>query len=83
MSKHTHHQNKAEQIDNKARGAAPFHYDPYKPSEVSKSEDIQTKVDEKDSSIKLRAYQIHLEKGGSDLDNWLEAERSFKTGKLN
>ena len=31
-----------------------------------------------DSSIKLRAYQIHLEKGGSDLDNWLEAEQSLK-----
>ncbi len=30
-------------------------------------------------SIQLRAYQIHLEKGGSDLDNWLEAERCFKS----
>jgi len=24
--------------------------------------------------IQLRAYQIHQEKGGSALDNWLEAE---------
>ena len=45
---------------------------------VIKSEDIQSKVAEEDSSIKLRAYQIHLEKGGSDLDNWLEAERCIK-----
>jgi hypothetical protein len=77
MSKHTHHQSKAEQIDNKAHEKAPFHYDPYQESGILKSEDIQTKVEEKDSSIKLRAYQIHLEKGGSDLDNWLEAEQSL------
>jgi len=54
MSKHVHHQSKA---------------DPYQVSEVVKSED---------SSIKLRAYQIHLEKGGSDLDNWLEAEQFLR-----
>jgi hypothetical protein len=47
-----------------------------------KSEDNQTKADEESGSIKLRAYQIHLEKGGSDLDNWLEAERSLKHGQL-
>ncbi len=28
--------------------------------------------------IQLRAYQIHLQKGGSDLENWLEAERLLK-----
>ena len=78
MSKHTHHQSKAEQIDNKAHDKAPFHYDPYQGSEVVKSEDIQTKATEDDSSIKLRAYKINLEKGGSDLDNWLEAERSLR-----
>jgi hypothetical protein len=43
-----------------------------------KSQDISTKEDEDNSDIKLRAYQIHLEKGGSDLDNWLEAERSLR-----
>ena len=80
MSKHTHHQSKAKQIDNKAHGTPPFHYDPYQASDVVKSEDIQLKGDEQEVSIKLRAYQIHLEKGGSDLDNWLEAERSFKNG---
>ena len=78
MSKHTHHQSKAEQIDNKAHEKAPIHYDPYQASEAAKSEDISTQVADKDSSIKLRAYQIHLEKGGSDLDNWLEAERSLR-----
>jgi hypothetical protein len=28
--------------------------------------------------IQRRAYQIHEEKGGSDLENWLEAERVLK-----
>jgi len=78
MSKHTHHQSKAEQIDNKAHGTQPVHYDPYKSTGVVKSEAIQTKVAEQESSIKLRAYQIHEEKGGSDLDNWLEAEQFLK-----
>ena len=50
---------------------------------VIKSEDVQTDAAADDNSIQLRAYQIHQEKGGSDLDNWLEAERSLKKGQLN
>ena len=73
MSKHTHHQSKAEQIDNKAHGATPFHYDT---DHVTKQAgDMQTRDAVKDSSIQLRAYQIYQEKGGSDLENWLEAEQ--------
>ena len=49
---------------------------------VIKSEGNQTDLAVKDTSIKLRAYQIYQEKGGSDLDNWLEAERSLKKGQL-
>ena len=45
---------------------------------VIKSEGVQTDVTVDDSSIQLRAYQIHQEKGGSDFDNWLEAEKSLK-----
>ena len=78
MSKHTHHETNQEQRNNKEHGASPFHYDPYQSSVAVKSVDISTKADEDNSDIKLRAYQIHLEKGGSDLDNWLEAERSLK-----
>jgi hypothetical protein len=72
-----HLQSVEEQITKKGHGSAPFHYGKTfdQASEVFKSEDIATKVAEKDDSIKLRAYQIHEEKGGSDLDNWLEAER--------
>ena len=77
MSKHTHHETNQEQRVKKDHGAPPFHYDPYQSSSVVKSQDILTKADD-NSDIKLRAYQIHLEKGGSDLDNWLEAERSLK-----
>jgi hypothetical protein len=62
MSKHTHHQSKAEQIDNKAHGAEPFHHE--------KTPDHR--------SIQLRAYQNYQEKGGSDIDNWLEAEANLK-----
>ena len=49
---------------------------------VIKSEGVQTDVAVEDKSIQLRAYQIHQEKGGSDLDNWLEAERSLKNSEL-
>ena len=82
MSKH-HIENLAEQIVHKGHGSAPFHNEkkPNQASDAAKSENNSTIVSEEDSSIKLRAYQIHLEKGGSDLDNWLEAERSFKTNK--
>ena len=68
MSKHTHHETNQEQRTKKEHGAAPFHYDPYQSSRAVKSQDISTKADEDNGDIKLRAYQIHLEKGGSDLD---------------
>ena len=49
---------------------------------VIKSEGIQTDMAVDDNSIQLRAYQIHQEKGGTDLDNWLEAEQSLKNSGL-
>lgn len=80
MSKHRH-QSKAEQIDNKAHNAVTFHresvseYD----STSAESQNIPAKAKVVDShSIQLRAYQIYQEKGGSDLENWLEAERTLK-----
>ena len=30
------------------------------------------------ADIQRRAYQIHEEKGGSDLENWLEAEKVLR-----
>ena len=78
MSKHTHLETNQEQRTKKEHGASSFHYDPYQSNGAKKSQDISTKADEDNSDLKLRAYQIHLEKGGSDLDNWLEAEKSLK-----
>jgi hypothetical protein len=49
---------------------------------VIKSEGVQADMAVDDNSIQLRAYQIHLEKGGSDLDNWLEAEKSLMNNQL-
>jgi len=76
MSKH-HIKNLAEQLARKGYASAPFHNEKNSnlASEAEELADDQKKVDEECDSIKLRAYQIHQEKGGSDLDNWLEAER--------
>ena len=72
--------NLAEQIASKGHGSSPFHFEKSfnQRSSWSRLEDVSRSQDEDNSSIKLRAYQIHLEKGGSDLDNWLEAEQSLK-----
>jgi len=77
MVKH-HHQSKSEQLDNKEHGAAAFHYDPYQASKLMESKDNQTRDDVEKNHIQHRAYQIYLEKGGSHLDNWLEAERTIR-----
>ena len=83
MSKH-HIENLAEQITNKGHASAPFHNEKKsnQASEAAKSVNISTIEADENSSIQLRAYQIHLDKGGSDLDNWLEAERSLKNNRL-
>ena len=47
-------------------------------NESIKLDDIQMGLALKDSSIQLRAYQIYQEKGGSDFDNWLEAEQILR-----
>ena len=78
MSKHTHHQTKVEQRNNKEHGAAPFHFYPYEESKSMESKSSQTDRAVNDNAIELMAYLIHLEKGGSALDNWLEAEKSLR-----
>jgi uncharacterized protein YqgQ len=49
---------------------------------VIKSEDIHREVAVNGSSLQLIAYQIHQEKGGDALDNWLEAERILKNEEI-
>jgi len=79
MSKHRI-KNLAEQIADKGHGNAPFHQEKMndQSSPAVKVERLQANTIEDDNDIKLRAYQIHLEKGGSDIDNWLEAEGSLR-----
>ena len=79
MSKH-HLQNLAEQLAAKGRATSPFHYgkSSYQTSNSVKSGDIKTKVEIDIDSIQLLAYQIHQDKGGSALDNWLEAEQKLE-----
>ena len=78
MSKH-HLQGIAEQITNTGHGSAPFHHEKslYQTNRSMGPGVMQKKLMVDDSAIQLRAYQIYQEKGGSDLDNWLEAERSL------
>jgi len=45
------------------------------------SGDKQWEVTMDDSSIQSLAHQIHIGYGGSDLDNWLEAEEILKNKK--
>ena len=79
MSKHTHHQTNQEQRNNKEHGAAPFHYEqsPDQTSKSIKSKDVPTKMLADDIAIRQLAYEIFQEKGGSDLDNWFEAEETL------
>jgi hypothetical protein len=72
-----HLQSAAEQITEKGHGAAPFHYEKAynQTNESVKSGNIQMKVPGDASSVQTLAYQIYQQKGGSELDNWLEAER--------
>ena len=64
-------QSKAAQVSSKTQKVEPFYTEkmPYVAAE-------SVKIDE--GSIQDRAFQIHNEKGGTALDNWLEAENALK-----
>ncbi len=83
MSKH-HHQSKQEQINNRIHDAVRFEQDntPYQEIKLSKSKDILKEAVLDDRSIRSLANEIYHEKGGSTLDNWLEAERILKNNDL-
>lgn len=76
MSKH-HHQSKEEQINNRLHNTAQVRHDKAsaQKNDTSKPEKILIKAAVEQSLIQERAYQIHNEKGGSPLENWLEAEQ--------
>jgi len=71
MAKH-HHQSKAEQIDNKEHNAKPFHFEKTPPSANV------APVGSDDASIAIHAYHLYKDKGGSAMENWLEAEKTIR-----
>ena len=79
MPKH-HLKNLAEQMAAKGYASSPFHYenDFNRGAGAMVSQEDKKKEEGDEDSLKIRAYQIHQEKGGSDLDNWLEAEKDIK-----
>jgi len=76
MSKH-HIKTLAEQIASKGHGSAPFHKEPYQASESIMSGNSQMRG-ANGSLVQDLAYKIYQEKGGSALDNWLQAERILR-----
>ena len=64
----------SEQMKNTGHGQAPFHKEPYQTKEFVEPKNKSKRIGVLNSSIQILAYRLHQEKGGSDLDNWLEAE---------
>jgi hypothetical protein len=72
-----YHENKGKQMAQKIHGMAPSQQEnePYVETESMRTENILKEDAAQHSSIQFLAYQIYCEKGGTALDNWLEAER--------
>ena len=79
MSNH-HLQDVAENITNKEYGSTPYPYgkSSFQTGRLMASGDLQMKLSRNDGEIQNMAFQIHLAYGGSDIDNWLEAEQILK-----
>ena len=79
MSK-LYHENREAQMDKKIHGLASSQHEnmPYPRSQSMQTENILKKESVHHSSIQLLAYQMYHEKGGTALDNWLEAEKILK-----
>ncbi len=79
MSK-LYHENKETQMDKKIHGLVSSQHEnlPYPRNQSMQTENILKREAVHHSSIQLLAYQIYREKGGTALDNWLEAEKVLK-----
>jgi len=75
-----HLKNLTEQMADKGYASSPFHYSKNSNPGTGSIDlhDNRTTAAADEDSLRIRAYQIHQEKGGSDLDNWLEAEKDIK-----
>jgi hypothetical protein len=73
-------ESRKKQMNKKIHGLVSFQHEnePYPKSESMQTENILKKEAMHHSSIQLLAYQIYREKGGTALDNWLEAERILR-----
>jgi len=78
MSKN-HLQGVAEQISKTGHASAPFHHEKMLDLTSKPIEDngVRPKMLADDVSIRQLAYEIFQEKGGNDLDNWFEAEKTL------
>jgi len=76
----SYHESREKQMNEKIHGTAAFQHvnEPYLKSEPMQTENILKKEAVHHGSIQLLAYKIYREKGGSALDNWLEAERILR-----
>jgi hypothetical protein len=72
--------NREKQMNKKIHGMEPFQREnaPYLKSEPAQAEHILGKEELHHDSIQRLAYKIYREKGGTALDNWLEAERILR-----
>jgi len=79
MSNH-YHENREKQMNEKIHGLAQFQHEngPYPVSGTMNTEHMPKPEAVQHSSIELLAYRIYREKGGTALDNWLEAERILR-----
>jgi hypothetical protein len=75
-----YHESREKQMDKKINGMEPSHREnePYTEHEPMKTENILKKDAVHREYIQLLAYQIYEKKGGTPLDNWLEAESILK-----
>ncbi len=75
-----YHESREKQMNKKIHGMAPFRHEnePYQSSEPMRTENILKKEAAHHVSVQLLAYHIHQDRGGSALDNWLEAELRLK-----
>ena len=75
-----YHESREKQMNEKIHGMGSFQHvnQPYQAGEPMQTEHILKKEDLHHSSVQLLAYQIYQKKGGSALDNWLEAERILR-----
>ena len=75
-----YHESRGAQMNKKIHGMEPSHREnePYPRNEPMRTEHILEHEAVHHSAIQLLAYQIYREKGGTDIDNWLEAEQILR-----